>query len=66
MVMLARKIDILYLQELRWTGGESGGKARALGDGYKLYYCSRKKARNGVGICLSEYWQDKLRIQEDI
>ena len=46
--------------ELRWTGGHSGGIARALGDGYKLYYCGGKKARNGVGICLSEYWQDKV------
>ena len=59
-IMMARGIDILCLQELRWTGGQSGGKARNLGDGVKLYYCGGKKARNGVGICLSSEWQDKV------
>lgn len=37
-VMLASNIEILCLQEKRWTGGKSGEKARELGDGYKLYY----------------------------
>ena len=41
-VLVARKIDILCLQELRWTGRQSGGKARPLGDGCKLYYCGEE------------------------
>ena len=35
-VMRARKMDILCLQETRWTGDKSKGKARNLGDGCKL------------------------------
>ena len=58
--MVARGVEILCLQEARWTGGKSGGKARNLGDGCKLYYNGGKQPRNGVGICLSEYWQDKV------
>lgn len=34
-VMATRKIEILRLQETRWTGGSSGGEARILGDGCK-------------------------------
>ena len=59
-VMLRKKIDILCLQDTRWTGGKSGGKARNLGDGFKLYYSGGGKPRNGIGICLSEEWQDKV------
>ena len=58
-VMTARRIDILCLQETRWTGGQSKGKARNLGEGCKLYYCGGKRPRNGVRLCLSSYWQDK-------
>lgn len=59
-VMLARIEILCYpMMRLRWIGGKSGGKARDLSDGYKLHYCGGKTARNGVGICLSEYWQDK-------
>ena len=35
-------------------------KARALGDGYMLYYRAENKASNGVVICLSEHWQNKV------
>ena len=59
-IMAARRVEILCLQETRWTGGKSGGKARNLGDGCKLYYSGGKQPRNGVGICLNEYWQDKV------
>lgn len=59
-MMTSRKIDILCLQETRWTGGKSKGKARNIGDGCKLYYSGGDRPRNGVGICLSNYWQDKV------
>ena len=59
-VMTAKKIDILCLQETRGTGGQFMGKARNLGGGCKLYYCGGKRPRNEVEICLSSYWQDKV------
>jgi len=58
-VMTSRKIDILCLRETLWTGGKSKGKARKLGEGCKLYYCGGSRPNNGVGICLSDYWQDR-------
>ena len=59
-IMVVRGVEILCIQETRWTGGKSGGKARNLGDRCKLYYGGGKQPRNEVGICLSEYWQDKV------
>jgi exonuclease III len=59
-MMTRRKLDILCLQETRWTGGKSGGKARFIGDGIKLYYSGGTRPRNGVAICLQEEWQDKV------
>ena len=59
-IMVDRGIDILCLQETRWTGGKSKGKARNIGDGCKLYYSGGNRPRNGVGICLNSYWQDKV------
>ncbi len=59
-IMTRRKLDILCLQEMRWTGGKAGGKARNIGEGVKLYYSEGKKPRNGVAICLKEEWQDKI------
>jgi len=50
-----RKLDILCLQETRWTGGKFKEKARNLGDACKLYYSGGVKPGNGVGICLNEY-----------
>ncbi|XP_046862565.1 uncharacterized protein LOC124456072 [Xenia sp. Carnegie-2017] len=47
-------------QETRWNGGKSGGKARNIGKSYKLYYSGGGKPKNGVAICLSEEWQDKV------
>jgi len=32
-LMVRRSIDILCLQETRWTGGKSGEKARNIGEG---------------------------------
>ena len=63
-LMKRRKIDILCLQETRWTGGKSGGKARDIGEGYKLYYSGGGKPKNGVGVCLAEKWQDKVITTE--
>ena len=59
-MMKRRNLDILCLQETRWTGGKSGGKARFIGDGIKLYYSGGTRPRNGVAICLQEEWQDKV------
>jgi hypothetical protein len=46
------------------------GKAQNIVEGCKLYYCGGKRTRNGVGICLRWYWQDKVidvqRISERI
>ena len=50
-LMRTRKVDILCVQETRWTGD----KAKELGDGYKLIYSgANKEGRNGVGIILSK------------
>ncbi|XP_046862544.1 uncharacterized protein LOC124456042 [Xenia sp. Carnegie-2017] len=59
-MMKRRRIDILCIQETRWTGGKSGGKARNIGESYKLYYSGGGKPKNGLAICLSEEWQDKV------
>ena len=59
-MMMRRNIDILCLQETRWTGGKSGGKARFIGDGIKLYYSGGTGPRNSVAICLKQEWQDKV------
>ena len=59
-LMVRRNIDILCLQETRWTGGKSGGKARNIGEGIKLYYSGGGRPKNGVAICLKEEWQDKV------
>ena len=59
-MMVRRNIDILCLQETRWTGGKSGGKARNIGEGIKLYYSGGGRPKNGVAICLKEEWQDKV------
>lgn len=45
------------MQETRWTGGKSGKNRK---DGCKLYFSGGKQPRNSVGICLSDYWQDKV------
>jgi len=41
-IMEARGVEILCLEETRWTSGKSGGKARNLGDGRKMYYSGGK------------------------
>lgn len=64
MMRRRRRINILCLHETRCTGGKSGDKARAIEDGYKLYY-SGGRSRNGVAICLSEEWQDKVIATEE-
>lgn len=59
-IMTHRNIDILCIQETKWTGGKSGGTAWDIGDGCKLYYAGGKRPRNGVGICLSSGWQESV------
>jgi len=58
-LMVRQSIDILCLQETRWTGGKSGGKAKNIEEGIKLYYSGKGRPKNGVAICLKEEWQDK-------
>ena len=49
--MRTRKVDILCVQDTRWTGD----KSKELGDGYKFIYSgASKEGRNGVGIILSK------------
>ena len=48
-MMLRRKVDVLCVQETRWTGS----KARDIGSGFKLYYHGGDGRENGVGIILS-------------
>lgn len=51
-LMKNRLVNILCVQDTRWTGN----KAKEVGDGYKLIYSGaskgRNKVRNGVGIIL--------------
>lgn len=55
--LIRRKIQILCVQETRWTGN----KARTLGDGYKLIYSgAESRGRNGFGIVLDSELQNKL------
>ena len=50
-LMKNRRVDILCVQETRW----SGDKAIELGEGYKLLYSgANREGRNGVGIILSK------------
>ena len=47
-VMENRQIDVLCVQETKWTGS----KAKELGGGYKLYYYGCERNKNGIGIIL--------------
>ena len=47
-MMVRRKIDVLSLQEIGWTGQ----RARDLWFDCKLYYTGGEEKRNGVGIVL--------------
>ena len=58
-VMVARKINILCCKNWGGLGGNLEGKPGPLVIDAS-YTIAVKKARNGVGICLSEYWQDKV------
>ena len=57
-LMKERKMDVLCVQETRWTGN----KAKELGDGFKLIYGgATKEKRNGIGIILSKDVKDLVR-----
>ena len=49
-------IDILCVQETRWTGNS----ARDLGGDCKILYNGTHTRRNGVGIIVKEHWRDKV------
>lgn len=54
-LMKERKVDVLCVQETRWTGN----KAKELGDGFKLIYGgANNEKRNGIGIILSKDLKD--------
>ena len=54
-LMKERKVDVLCVQETRWTGN----KAKELGDGFKLIYGgANNEKRNGIGIILSKGLKD--------
>ena len=55
-LMKSRKVDILCVQETKW----SGNKAKEIGDGYKIIYSVGVKKRNGVGIILSKELKDAV------
>ena len=48
-IMHRRKIMITCVQETKWKGS----KAKEIGEGFKLYYHGICRARNGIGIILS-------------
>ena len=54
-VMKKRRVSVVYLQETKWKGG----KAKALAQGYKLFY-ARKNTRNGVGIKEDKDLKEKI------
>jgi len=51
-----RHIDIVCVQETKWTGKS----ARELGEGYKIFYSGEKSTVNGVGIILSPELKTKV------
>ena len=53
-LMRMRRVDVLCVQETRW----SGNKAKELGEGYKLIYGSATNKKNGVGIILAKELKD--------
>ena len=54
--IMHRRITIACVQETKWEGG----KAKEIGEGFKLYYHAISRARNGIGIILSKEWQNKI------
>ncbi|GMP25038.1 hypothetical protein CsSME_00002089 [Camellia sinensis var. sinensis] len=49
--MIRRRVSIACIQETKWTGE----KARKIEDiGFKLYYSSKDRHRNGVGIIIAK------------
>ncbi|XP_058217647.1 uncharacterized protein LOC131328767 [Rhododendron vialii] len=55
--MLRRRISIACLQKTKWVGE----KAKEIKDtGYKLYYTSKDRHRNGVGIVVDKHLKDSV------
>lgn len=60
-IIRRKTADILWLQEIRWTEGKViWRESESAGDGYRLYYSGGGQPRNGVAICLSKEWQDRV------
>ena len=55
-VMERRKVEILCIQEIKW----SRNSARQMGKGYKLLYASGSQMKNGVGILLNKELAEKV------
>ena len=56
-LMERRKLEVLCIQETRW----SGNKDRELGGGFKLFYSGAdERGRNGVGIVLSSEHKENI------
>ena len=55
-IMHRRKIVTACVQETHWKGS----KGKEIGEGFKLYYHGKRRARNGIGIILSKELQDKI------
>lgn len=61
-VMSRRKIDILYVQETRWTGKS----VRDLGGDCKILYSGSQIKRNGVGIIVKGEYNDKVLEEKNV
>ena len=58
-LMKRRRVDVLCVQETRW----SGNKAKELGEGCKLIYGgANREGRNGVGIILSREMKNLVTV----
>ena len=56
-LMERRKLEVLRIQETRW----SGNKTWELGGGFKLFYSGAdERGRNGVGIVLSSEHKENI------
>ncbi len=55
-MMVERRVKICCVQETKWTGG----KARELGEGVKLWYAGGRSAKNGVGIAVEGEMREEV------
>lgn len=53
-MLKCRRINIACVQEMKWKGS----KLRDIGEGYKRYFNGTTSNRNGIGVIVSEKFQD--------